>query len=192
MSLTARVLLIVFGSLAALLIGSVSLLVYSGYHMASSASDPATIRRVAAEFGNFDVPPGYHVTMAMDMMISKSLILNPIHPQKGHYFAIILGRSAMPGIVVPQEAMKRSLSSTTSTSLRIPGCKHLAPATQESIESKVGTIVLRSTSCDDAGRDMKTASAFFSVKDGIIYASASGSKAGFDLAAMRSLLASFR
>jgi hypothetical protein len=193
MSSTARVLLVVFGSLAALLVVMVSLLVYSGYRMASSASDPATIKRVAAEFGTFDVPPGYRETMAMDVLFSKSLIISRVHQTGRDGFTIILGRTKMPGVASTSTSMKKLSSAFESPMpIKIPGCKRLASASPEPIRSKGGTVTLRRSICDDAALDIETASAFFSSNGGIVFVTASGTKASFDLPALRSLIASFR
>jgi len=194
MSSTARVLLVVFGSLATRLIAMVSLLFYSGYRMASSAWDPATIKRVAAEFGTFDVPPGYRETMAMDLLFSESLIISRVHQtgRDGH-FTIILGRTTMPGVASTPTSMKKLSSAfEPPMPIKIPRCKRLASASPEPIRSKAGTITLRRSTCDDAARDIETASAFFSSNGGIVFVTASGTKAAFDLPALRGLIASFR
>jgi hypothetical protein len=193
MSLTARVLLIVFGSLAALLILAVSLAVYAGYRMANSASDPATIKRVAADFGTFDVPPHYRETMAMDLAFSKTLFIGPAGPTKNRgRFAIILGRTAMPQIGATAPALPSNLLTNDTAPMKIPGCKQSTPAMPELIRSKVGTITLRRTVCEDGTLHTELASAYFMSHGGLIFVSASGPKASFDLAALRSLLASFR
>jgi hypothetical protein len=194
MSLTARVLLIVFGSLAAISIAAVSWFAYFSYRMFSTAADPATIKRVSAEFGTFDVPPGYRVTMAMDAIVSTLILSRDRPPAEGDRFAISLfkGRPATPGVAVSRVAMERRISLMTSMPLKIPRCTQLATAKQEPVESKAGTIVLRSTFCKDAGHDTEMASAYFSVKSGFVFASAIGPREDFDLPTMRKLLASFR
>ena len=155
------------------------------------AADPATIKRVAADFGPFEVPPGYRETMAMDLMFSKTIFISRADPAKNGHFTIILGRTALPTVRSTSPTLPNKLFSTDTAPLKIPGCKRSTPAMPELIRSKVGTMTLRRTLCQD-GRDTELASAYFTSRGGIIFVSASGPKASFDLAALRRLLASFR
>jgi hypothetical protein len=191
MSSTARILLIVFGSLFGLLLLAFVVLQVSLFRMAGQAQDPVTIKRVAAEFGTFAVPAGYRETFATDILISKTLVISREPPaRKSDQFTIVLMKVQLLGVPSGSNRVKDQSSTMDKGLRRAPFCKRRSSLPAEAVHAKIGTIHIRRTLCEDSG--LETATAVFSSNGGFISVGASGRKEAFDMGALRGLIASFR
>ena len=77
-----KILLIVFGSLFALLViavvGLVVLVVHYGPDIAKNATDPVAGRRTADKIATFTMPKGYRVATATDFKFSQVVSIEPV------------------------------------------------------------------------------------------------------------------
>lgn len=191
MSSTARILLIVFGSLIGLLVLAFVVVQVSVLRMAGKAQDPATIKRVAAEFGTFAVPAGYRETFAMDMLISRTLVISRKPPARNSdQFTILLMKMQLPRVPSGSNQVKDQSSSMDNGLRKTLFCKRSSNLRAEAVHAKIGTIHIHRRLCEDSG--LETATAVFSSNGGLISVGASGRKEAFDMKALRGLLASFR
>lgn len=190
MSGTARVLLIVFGGLAVMIVGGFILLIMLASWIAHGSNDPASTKRVTAAFGTFVVPHGYRVQLASDLFFTQMLMIDRAHAAvKPNAFSIVLMRVRSPG--ASQEAFEKRLTSTDRRA-SIARCRHVVRFSPEPIASRIGSIVLNRRLCADGPRGMERATAFFRSKGAVVIVSAIGRVGDFDVPALRALLASFR
>ena len=191
MSSTARTLLIVFGSLIGLLVLAFAVVQVSVFRMAAQAQDPATIKRVAAEFGTFAVPVGYRETFATDMLFAKTLVISRGPPARNSdQFTIVLMKMQLPGVPSGSNQVKDQSSSMDKGFRRALFCKRPSSLPTEAVQAKMGTIHIRRRLCEESG--IETATAVLSSNGGFVSVGASGRKEAFDMRALRGLIASFR
>jgi hypothetical protein len=188
MSGTTKVLLIVFGALAVLLVLIVSIVFAFGWRMASQSRDPENIRRVAAEFGKFDIPPGYQETMAIDMFITKTLFIGRKPMGKSDFTIFMMKMKTAPR--VDSSRSKLPTFMPHNEPLETANCAHLVLLPPEIVRAKRGTFYVRKWWCRET--DVEYAMASVRNGDGTIGIGASEKKSSFDMKALRSLLASFR
>jgi hypothetical protein len=190
----ARIILIVFGGLAVLIVGGVVLLFALAGRMAQGMSDPAQTKRIAASFGTFDAPPGYRAT-AIDGGLVKTLVLDPASKlPHDEFFSIYLMRMdypRLPGMHLPEEVLADH-SRDPVPLMGLPHCKRTHELASERIRSRIGSLLIRRAMCAEPGNAWESATARIPHKGGNITVSASGTHRSFDIVALRTLLASFR
>jgi hypothetical protein len=190
---TRRIVWIVLGSIVAISVfGAVAILV-SVRIIGNRAQDPATIAAVRSSIGQFDVPAGYRVAFALDNWPIKTMMLvrsgsNAATAEYG-IMLIKLMPITVPGI---GPAPRSTGEASRSKWLRFAGCRRINELPDERVVARNRVFVLRHARCDDADVDEEAADATFDVSGGIVSVRGRGTRETFDLAAIRSLLRSFR
>jgi hypothetical protein len=188
----AKILLIVLGSIAALLTVTVCLFVFviiprAVANIRDDMNDPVAQRKLAASIANFDIPPGYKQRFGTDMLFMKVVYLAPVNPQPPR-FTIAVQRMDLPFGASDDPEIDRGIKLGLASR-----CKNFETNADEIIHAKTRSIALHILKCRDAGSNLETAFAWFRRPQlGVVTVTASGDAADFDLVAVRRLLASVR
>jgi hypothetical protein len=183
MSTPVKIILAVFGLLFVVVAGCIGALFYFGHSLLQSATDPASQQRIAAKLGKFTVPPGYHISQAMDFGGRQEIDLAP--DAKGNSFTIKLTGGASPDNGAAQ-------SQGVDLGLKFVGgmakCDFVAqPDDELVIMGKKTSLSVRA--CPHAPIPMRVESG--SITDDVVVL-ALGAGTDFDRAALHELLESFK
>jgi hypothetical protein len=193
MSNGVKILLIVLGSFAVLLVVTVSLfvLVIVPRAIASFKEDqnPAGQRKLAASIADFDMPPGYKQLIGMNMIFVKMVTIVPVD-RKHRHFSIILEGMDIP--TASTEDIEQNLNRSMGRTSPAFQCTNPEVSSDEIIKAKTRSITLHVRKCADPGSNVETAIATFPGTSKLVMFVASGNQTEFDMVAVRRLLASVR
>jgi len=191
MSKDVKILVIVFGSLAGLVVlafvGAVAFIAISVSHQvgASSAGSKAAS---AAKIAHFTLPPGYRYELAMDMAFVNTVVIARTGARQS--FLIQLQGMAVP----PTSASEDQLEKSMEQGFIGASCTSTGNATEETLKTASGkTVVLRKVSCSGgraAGRVIEYGRIPSTYPIAMI--SAIGTQDTFDHAALREIVTSIR
>jgi hypothetical protein len=192
MSKEVKIVLIVIGSLAALVfVAFVGAIAYFGVTLSHQvgASDPASKARTAAKIASFTLPAGYHYAMAMDMGVMNLVAIAPENSESK--FLIELQGIALPVGGETDDQLMKSLQQSLGTSTR---CNGMTTVGDDPVKTASGkTIVLREMTCK-AGSLSDSAVEFGHIPSSYPLAiiMAIGSQKTFDHKAVHELVGSLR
>jgi hypothetical protein len=80
MSRPVKIILFAFALFVAVVAAGIAGLIFVGKSLMQDTTDPATERRIAAKLATFTVPPGYHISHALDFVSRQEIELSPNDP----------------------------------------------------------------------------------------------------------------
>jgi hypothetical protein len=148
MSKEVKIILIVIGSLAALvlvvIIGGAVFFVTSISHQIGS-NDAAGKARAAAKIATFTLPPGYHYAMAMDMGFTNMVMVSPLNVERKGFIIEIQGISIPSAGAQSDEQLIASMQQSLGRSAH---CGSTTTVGDDDIKTASGqTVDLRELSC---------------------------------------------
>lgn len=190
-----KAILIILGSLAAVCVALVLILWFAVLPQLArktvvDSRDPAAIARVLRAIGPFEIPPGYRASMAMDMGLSKMVMLQRGDSSRGRFFTISVSKVAVPFLSISPSSSDAQAAKTRELAMHLV-CRRLTTLPTETVPSPDGPIALDHFRCDEAARHIEMAAAVIRSPSGLVQVNASGVNE-FDIAAVRKVIASFR
>jgi hypothetical protein len=193
MSKEVKILLIVLGSLAALVViacvGGVVVAVLTISHQVGS-TDAATKARTAAKIATFTLPPGYQYMMAMDMGVINMVAITGAGRSRGDFIIQLQGIS-LPTAGGTDEQLMASMQQSLGKSAHCSGATTVGNDTLRTASGK--TIALREIACKgESGSDMSVEFGHIPSNYPLAIIMAMGSPKSFDKHALRELVGSIR